>query len=530
MATSTRIFSFGLGHAPSRSLIKGLARTTNGRFVFIPPSTNVDVYVGEQLQKALQPCITNTKIKLNIDSALINIVPTNVPPVFINERVLIYALMKDNKSTPFDHNVSVELYSDQKRLGEVKINRIPSVCDDGTIARLAAKALILELQHAKIPSSNDESQMTKETIRERIIQISLEHNILSPFTAFVGVEKRVNTSNADMVLREIPIELSADNQYLKYLETKMSEMRHKQARSQMSYARLRDRDDHYVAKRDRYHREYREAERRLDHAQNRYAESHRRYDNVTRDYLEAQDDYETAQQNLKHFEDETKSSSTVSEGTDSQHEKAHAEMLLKKAVESLKHWEHKKASAQKSMMRQNDEMLSTMRAVHEVNEYLSRLEHEDQFDQMHYEMARARVDDDYDNDLSSQMAYVNALQRYEREKQSSKKSGTVVRNDNQDEQNIVRQLIHQQKFDGLWDVDAKMIVQLTGKPLSDFPQSNDTTMLMSAIIIVVLETRFILLSSMWFGIVQKARKRLIDMLDKDHKQLDALLDNIRKQL
>ena len=319
MATSTRIFSFGLGSSPSRSLIKGLARTTNGRFVFIPPSTNVDVYVGEQLQKALQPCITNTKIKLNVDSTLINIVPINVPPVFINERVLIYALMKDNKSTPFDHNVSVELYSDQKRLGEVKINRIPSVCDDGTIARLAAKALILELQHAKIPSSNDESQMTKETIRERIIQISLEHNILSPFTAFVGVEKRVDASNIDMVLREVPIELSADNQYLKYLETRMS---------QMHYTRLRDRDDHYVAKRDRYHRKYREAERRLDHAQNRYAESHRRYDNVTRDYLEAQDDYETAQQNLKHFEDETKSSSTVSEGTDSQHEKAHAEMLL----------------------------------------------------------------------------------------------------------------------------------------------------------------------------------------------------------
>ena len=182
------------------------------------------------------------------------------------------------------------------------------------------------------------------------------------------------------------------------------------------------------------------------------------------------------------------------------------------------------------MMRQNDEMLSTMRAVYEANEYLSRSKYEDQLDRMHYEMARARVDDDYDNDLSSQMAYVKTLQRYEHEKQSLKKSRIVVRNDNQDEQNIVRQLIHQQKFDGLWDVDAKMIVQLTGKPLSDFPQSNDTTMLMSAIIIVVLETRFTSLSSMWFGIVQKARKRLIDMLDKDHKQLDALLDNIRKQL
>src|SRR5579862_7134976 len=45
---------------------KGLARATNGRFVFIPPDANVDVYVGEQLQKALQPCITNVRVKWNL--------------------------------------------------------------------------------------------------------------------------------------------------------------------------------------------------------------------------------------------------------------------------------------------------------------------------------------------------------------------------------------------------------------------------------------------------------------------------------
>ncbi|CAF1502148.1 unnamed protein product [Rotaria sordida] len=49
MATSTRIFSFGLGHSPSRSLVKGLTRATNGRFVFIPPNSSVEIHVGEQL-------------------------------------------------------------------------------------------------------------------------------------------------------------------------------------------------------------------------------------------------------------------------------------------------------------------------------------------------------------------------------------------------------------------------------------------------------------------------------------------------
>jgi hypothetical protein len=63
MASSTRIFSFALGRSPSRSLVKGLARATNGHFVFIPPETSVDVYVGEQLEKALPLSITNLQVK-----------------------------------------------------------------------------------------------------------------------------------------------------------------------------------------------------------------------------------------------------------------------------------------------------------------------------------------------------------------------------------------------------------------------------------------------------------------------------------
>ncbi|CAF1592407.1 unnamed protein product, partial [Adineta ricciae] len=66
MSKSSRIFSFGLGRSPSRSLVKGLARSTNGRFCFIPPSTKVDTYVGQQLEKALQSSITNLEIKWNL--------------------------------------------------------------------------------------------------------------------------------------------------------------------------------------------------------------------------------------------------------------------------------------------------------------------------------------------------------------------------------------------------------------------------------------------------------------------------------
>jgi hypothetical protein len=229
MATSTRIFSFGLGHSPSRSLIKGLARATNGRFVFIPPNTSIDIYVGEQLQKALQSCIINVEIKWNLGTPVMSS-PKIAPPVYANDRMIIYALT-DNSTALFDHNSTVELYTSKHRFSEAKITRVPNVSHDGTIARLAAKALILELQHSKLPQKNTTSSLQtrfqeysqptttettdeKEMTKKRIIELSLKHKILSPHTAFVGIEKRANASNPDMVLREVPIQISTDDQHL----------------------------------------------------------------------------------------------------------------------------------------------------------------------------------------------------------------------------------------------------------------------------------------------------------------------------
>jgi len=222
MSNSTRIFSFGLGRSPSRALVKGLARATNGRFVFIPPKESVDIYVGEQLEKALQSSIANIQIKWNLRQNMIN-VPTKIPPVYVNDRLIVYALANDaTQSNPFDHNSSVELFNDKHRLGEAKVNRIPSVSDNGTIARLAAKALILELQHSKISSSNKKSgsrqarfeKQVQEETRKRIIELSLKYNILSSYTAFIGIEKRINSNNDNMELRDVPIQISPDDQHL----------------------------------------------------------------------------------------------------------------------------------------------------------------------------------------------------------------------------------------------------------------------------------------------------------------------------
>lgn len=204
MSTSTRIFSFGLGHAPSRALIKGLARVTNGRFVFIPPFTSVHQYVDSQFQKSIQTAITNAEIQWHTTTPMIN-APSKIPPIFAKDRLLVYGLC-ENSEAAFDSNVSVEIRHGTVQLGFANFDKSVHVNNDRTIARLAAKALILELEHR--------SKTKKLDTREKIVKLSLAYNILCPYTAFIAVEKRLNSNNDEMVLREIPIEICADDKDL----------------------------------------------------------------------------------------------------------------------------------------------------------------------------------------------------------------------------------------------------------------------------------------------------------------------------
>ncbi|CAF3209309.1 unnamed protein product [Rotaria sp. Silwood2] len=101
------------------------------------------------------------------------------------------------------------------------------------------------------------------------------------------------------------------------------------------------------------------------------------------------------------------------------------------------------------------------------------------------------------------------------------------------DQDIVRYLINKQKFNSRWNLDDDIMKNLTGKSLSIFQSTNpniDNQILISIIIIIILETRFSSFSSLWHGVVEKARKQLIDLIKQDSKNFDTLFDDIRKQL
>ncbi|CAF3519838.1 unnamed protein product [Adineta steineri] len=210
MSSSTRIFSFGLGDSASRSLVKGLARTTNGYFIFIPPNAKVDTYVGSQFGRALQPSLVNARLEWHGLSTNGSQAPKTIPPIYVDDRVLVYQLLEGNELK--GHNISVDLMIGEQKINSIQLNS-NIVQKKDTIRRLAAKALIQELQHENYNLQQENKD--NSTLEERITKLSLNHQILSPYTAFVGVETTSpKNNNTYAKVRHIPIQISNDDKHL----------------------------------------------------------------------------------------------------------------------------------------------------------------------------------------------------------------------------------------------------------------------------------------------------------------------------
>ncbi|CAF0897560.1 unnamed protein product [Adineta steineri] len=542
MSKSCRIFSFGLGKCPSRSLVKGLARSTNGHFCFIPPSTNVDIYVGQELEKALQPSITNIEIKWNLSTQIIT-APTNIPPVYLNDRLIIYGLIND-ESFIFNHNTTIELYKNNKKLSQAKITQIPHIINNNkTIQRLAGKALILELQHSKLPSSSirkgsqqirfeeynekiiKSSDDDKEEIKKRIIELSLKYNILSPYTSFIGIEKRVNGNNDEMILREIPIQISADDQHLQtlgFIQTGYAQSINFGQNTNNSNSNSNVQSTPFS-----FGGQSMQQQQSMPFGQ---------YPNISNSNSTVQYVPFSFGGQPMHSPMQQQQPMTFGQNTNNSNSNSIVEtapfLFGARPV-------HPPIQQQQSMpfgqYPNNSNSNSTIPCA--VFSFGGQPMHSPMQQQQSIfqstplnSMVLPEACQSYRSTLKAPHSDLSYEDTDEMSINNPRKKKKEEENFPTDDQDIVRYLIHKQNFNGLWNFDSETIKKLTGKSLDEFQQSTNEELVISTIIIIILlETRFSSFSSMSHAIIQKARKQILDLLGKDNNKLQNLFDDIRKQ-
>ena len=205
-ATTTRVFSIGIGAGASHHLVQGLARAGGGSAESIFPGERIESKVVRLFGRLLAPSLTD----VSLDWGTLDVVsaPSTVPPLFANSRTVMYGFAKRLAPSTLTltgigprGKVSFDVALDPSQIVEGQ-----------TIGTLAARARIRELEESPEwtgARASRQGRTRSSAVTREIIDLAVRYNLVSRETSLVAIEKRETPVRGEMKLRRVPIALTA---------------------------------------------------------------------------------------------------------------------------------------------------------------------------------------------------------------------------------------------------------------------------------------------------------------------------------
>ncbi|XP_072269680.1 von Willebrand factor A domain-containing protein 5A-like isoform X2 [Pyxicephalus adspersus] len=207
-AQKHRCFTFGIGEGASTSLIKGMARAGGGTFEFITGKDRMQPKVLRALKCSLQPTVKDVSLTWtlppNVEAIVLSKVPTSI---FQGQKAIVYAQLKGKVENEGEVCLQYK-YKDEMIKNNLRFPLNVQNEERSTIHRLAAKALISELEQS--------TESDSEEVKKKILETSLQSGVVSNRTAYVGVNKDTKTRVEGPPLRRdvpAPAFMMMSNQY-----------------------------------------------------------------------------------------------------------------------------------------------------------------------------------------------------------------------------------------------------------------------------------------------------------------------------
>ncbi len=173
----SRLFTVGIGSAPNSYFMRRAADVGRGTFTFIGSSHDVQPKMQQLFNKLAHPAMT--QLSLHSNNTALEYWPSPLPDLYFAEPIMVALKLTA------DDTISLQGRTAQGPL-DIKLNSYQGENATG-ISRLWARQKIKSLL-----LYND-----KQLVKQQVQALALEHQLLSPFTAFVAIEQAATNTPAE---------------------------------------------------------------------------------------------------------------------------------------------------------------------------------------------------------------------------------------------------------------------------------------------------------------------------------------------
>jgi hypothetical protein len=203
-AHTTRVFSFGIGNSVNRYLLEGMAGAGRGEVEFVLLNADADEAVQRLTRRIETPVLTDIELSFSEELDVFDLLPASgaIPDLFDVKPLVIHGRYR----TPAKGTVTI-----RGRTGAGAYERtveldLPQHQDEHeVIAAIWARAKVDEVMAPHLKAIQE--GYAPEPVRQELVALGEQFQILTQYTSFVAVEKSRLTIGGKPVLVAVPIEM-----------------------------------------------------------------------------------------------------------------------------------------------------------------------------------------------------------------------------------------------------------------------------------------------------------------------------------
>ena len=201
---NARLFSVGIGSTPNSHLLKKISSQGRGTFSYISSLTQVESTINTLFDKLESPVLTDLALSIPGNAELY---PDPLPDLFIKEPLVVFGRM--------DQKASGQARLTGKSPGGIVQLSLPM---DGNASRNNPSISMLWARE-KVSRLMDDYYLGHKGVEKDVIEIALEHHLLTKFTSLVAVEHIIANPMRNLMTAVVPTELPEGWKYDKVFDS-----------------------------------------------------------------------------------------------------------------------------------------------------------------------------------------------------------------------------------------------------------------------------------------------------------------------